>query len=111
MSTPNHPGRGPRRPSSRRPAPGEPRGHHRPGFIAVRVFSEEEQKGTGAMWCHAALKRFGRAEEVAELRAFLADDKAPTSPVSTSRATAALLVPCHSETSYPLPASRPELLV
>jgi NAD(P)-dependent dehydrogenase (short-subunit alcohol dehydrogenase family) len=36
----------------------------------------EERAGSGAMLNYAALKRFGRPEEVAELLAFCADTKA-----------------------------------
>ncbi len=36
----------------------------------------EEQSGAGAMVDYAALKRFGKAEEIAELLAFCASDKA-----------------------------------
>jgi len=36
----------------------------------------EEQSGSGAMLRRAALKRFGRPEEVAELLAFCASDRA-----------------------------------
>ena len=46
-----------------------------PGSIDTNMGRLEEQTGTGAMLRHAALKRFGRADEVAELLAFCASDK------------------------------------
>lgn len=47
-----------------------------PGSIDTDMGRLEEQRGAGAMLRHAALKRFGRPEEVAELLAFCASDKA-----------------------------------
>ena len=47
-----------------------------PGSIDTRMGRLEEQSGSGAMLRYAALKRFGRPEEVAELLAFCASDRA-----------------------------------
>ena len=47
-----------------------------PGSIDTQMGRLEERKGAGAMLRHAALKRFGRPEEVAELLAFCASDRA-----------------------------------
>jgi len=47
-----------------------------PGSIDTEMGRLEEQSGSGAMARHAALKRFGRPEEVAELLAFCASDRA-----------------------------------
>ena len=47
-----------------------------PGSIDTAMGRLEEQSGSGAMLRHAALKRFGRPEEVAELLAFCASDRA-----------------------------------
>lgn len=47
-----------------------------PGSVDTDMGRLEEQKGTGAMLRHAAIKRFGRPQEVAELIAFCASDKA-----------------------------------
>jgi NAD(P)-dependent dehydrogenase (short-subunit alcohol dehydrogenase family) len=47
-----------------------------PGSIDTRMGRLEEQSGAGAMVDYAALKRFGKAEEMAELLAFCAGVKA-----------------------------------
>ncbi|ORW06613.1 SDR family oxidoreductase [Mycobacterium kyorinense] len=47
-----------------------------PGSIDTAMGRLEEQSGAGAMIRYAALKRFGKAEEIAELLAFCASDKA-----------------------------------
>lgn len=47
-----------------------------PGTIDTSMGRLEERAGSGAMLNYAALKRFGRPEEVAELLAFCADAKA-----------------------------------
>ena len=47
-----------------------------PGSIDTQMGRLEEQSGAGAMVDYAALKRFGKAEEIAELLAFCASDKA-----------------------------------
>lgn len=47
-----------------------------PGSIDTDMGRLEEQAGSGAMLNYAALKRFGRPEEVAELLAFCANPKA-----------------------------------
>ncbi len=47
-----------------------------PGTIDTEMGRLEEQAGSGAMLNYAALKRFGKPEEVAELLAFCASDKA-----------------------------------
>ena len=47
-----------------------------PGSIDTEMGRLEEQSGSGAMLRYAALKRFGRPEEVAQLLAFCASDKA-----------------------------------
>ncbi len=47
-----------------------------PGSIDTEMGRLEEQSGSGAMLRYAALKRFGRPEEVAELLAFCASEKA-----------------------------------
>lgn len=47
-----------------------------PGTIDTAMGRLEEQAGSGAMVERAALKRFGRPEEVAELLAFCASEKA-----------------------------------
>lgn len=47
-----------------------------PGAIDTPMGRLEERAGSGAMLNYAALKRFGRPEEVAELLAFCADTKA-----------------------------------
>jgi NAD(P)-dependent dehydrogenase (short-subunit alcohol dehydrogenase family) len=47
-----------------------------PGTIDTAMGRLEEQAGSAAMVQYAALKRFGRPEEVAELLAFCASDKA-----------------------------------
>lgn len=47
-----------------------------PGSIDTEMGRLEERNGSAAMLKRAALKRFGTAEEVAELLAFCADDKA-----------------------------------
>ena len=47
-----------------------------PGAIDTPMGRLEERAGAGAMLNYAALKRFGRPEEVAELLAFCADTKA-----------------------------------
>ncbi len=47
-----------------------------PGSIDTQMGRLEEQAGSGAMIRHAALKRFGRPEEVAELLAFCASERA-----------------------------------
>ena len=47
-----------------------------PGSIDTEMGRLEEQAGAGAMLEYAALKRFGRPEEVAELLAFCASEKA-----------------------------------
>jgi NAD(P)-dependent dehydrogenase (short-subunit alcohol dehydrogenase family) len=47
-----------------------------PGSIDTPMGRLEEQSGAGAMVDYAALKRFGTAEEIAELLAFCASDKA-----------------------------------
>jgi NAD(P)-dependent dehydrogenase (short-subunit alcohol dehydrogenase family) len=47
-----------------------------PGSIDTQMGRLEEQHGAGAMVDYAALKRFGTAEEIAELLAFCASDKA-----------------------------------
>jgi NAD(P)-dependent dehydrogenase (short-subunit alcohol dehydrogenase family) len=47
-----------------------------PGSIDTPMGRLEEQSGAGAMIDYAALKRFGKAEEIAELLAFCASEKA-----------------------------------
>ena len=47
-----------------------------PGSIDTEIGRLEEQAGAGAMLDYAVLKRFGRPEEVAELLAFCASEKA-----------------------------------
>jgi NAD(P)-dependent dehydrogenase (short-subunit alcohol dehydrogenase family) len=47
-----------------------------PGSIDTQMGRLEERSGAGAMLGHAALKRFGRPEEVAELLAFCAGNRA-----------------------------------
>ncbi len=47
-----------------------------PGSIDTEMGRLEEESGSGAMLRYAALRRFGRREEVAELLAFCASDKA-----------------------------------
>ncbi|BBZ12172.1 SDR family oxidoreductase [Mycobacterium branderi] len=47
-----------------------------PGSIDTAMGRLEEQSGAGAMIRYAALKRFGKPEEIAELLAFCASDKA-----------------------------------
>lgn len=47
-----------------------------PGSIDTAMGRMEERNGSGAMLDHAALKRFGTPEEVAEVLAFAASDKA-----------------------------------
>lgn len=47
-----------------------------PGSIDTPMGRLEEQSGAGAMVSYAALKRFGKAEEIAELLAFCASEKA-----------------------------------
>jgi triacylglycerol lipase len=47
-----------------------------PGSIDTEMGRLEEQKGSAGMLRHAAVKRFGHPEEVAELLAFLASNKA-----------------------------------
>jgi len=47
-----------------------------PGSIDTDMGKLEEQKGTAAMLRYAAVKRFGRADEVAELLAFCSTGKA-----------------------------------
>jgi NAD(P)-dependent dehydrogenase (short-subunit alcohol dehydrogenase family) len=47
-----------------------------PGSIDTQMGRLEEQSGSGAMIRYAALKRFGRPEEVAELLAFCASERA-----------------------------------
>jgi NAD(P)-dependent dehydrogenase (short-subunit alcohol dehydrogenase family) len=47
-----------------------------PGSIDTAMGRLEEQSGAGAMLDHAALRRFGKPEEIAELLAFCASEKA-----------------------------------
>lgn len=47
-----------------------------PGSFDTQMGRLEEESGSGAMIRHAALKRFGRPEEAAELLAFCASDRA-----------------------------------
>lgn len=47
-----------------------------PGSIDTEMGRLEERSGGGALTAHAALKRFGTPQEVAEVLAFCADDKA-----------------------------------
>jgi NAD(P)-dependent dehydrogenase (short-subunit alcohol dehydrogenase family) len=47
-----------------------------PGSIDTAMGRLEEQSGSGAMVNYAALKRFGKPEEIAELLAFCASEKA-----------------------------------
>ena len=47
-----------------------------PGSIDTPMGRLEEQSGAGAMIDFAALKRFGKPEEIAELLAFCAGEKA-----------------------------------